>query len=162
MKDPMDQLQQVRSLREHLARTDLARGRHRLDQADQELSHQQADLERHRLFQVKMEALLFEEIGRKTVTLNEFETYRGRISDLRTEEKNCRERVREAEIHKDSAHAEVDRLGVVFQNRCRESTRLKEFRNARDTRREEEKNRRAEEEMEEMAINRFPCKDEDS
>ena len=155
MNDPLDRLHQVRSLRQQRAQTDLARGRRRLDRADEELSRRQRDLEGHRRFQAKMEALLFSRMDGKAVTLGELETYRGRVSDLRTEGKAFQENMRQAQIQKDSARAEAERLDAVFHKRCRESTRLEEYRKVRITRIEEEKNRRSEEEMEEMALNRF-------
>ena len=109
MKDPLDKLHLVRSLREQLAQSDLAQGRHRLDQADQELSRKRARLQCHCRLKSKMEAQLFAEMDRQEVTLNEFETYCGRISDLSAKEKNCREKEQQAQAQKDSARAEVDR-----------------------------------------------------
>jgi hypothetical protein len=151
----LDKLHQLRSLREQLAQSDLAQGRQRLDQADQELSNKQALLEDHRLLQLKMEALLFKGIGRKKVSLNDFESYCGRISDLRTEEKNHQERVQQAERQKESACEEVDRLSVALHRRCREITKLEVFRKAWAFKVEEEKNQQLEEEMEEIVVNRF-------
>jgi hypothetical protein len=159
MDYPLDKLHQVRFLREQLAQSDFAQGRHRLDRADREVSRKQMHLDCHRLLQSKMQVRLFEEIGRKEVTLTEFESYRGRISDLRAEEKKCQESVRQAEILKDSASTEVDRLGAVLQKRLQESTKLKEIRNSWNAKVEEEKKWRMEEEMEEMVINRFSGKD---
>jgi hypothetical protein len=161
MDYPLDKLHQVRSLREQLAQSDLVKGRHRLDQAEQEVSRKQMRLKRHRLLQSQMEVRLFEEIDGKAVTLNEFESYRGRISDLHAEGEKCRERVRQAEMQKDSARAEADHLCAVFQKRLRESTKLKEFRNAWNAKVEEEKNWWMEEEMEEIVTNRFARKDAD-
>lgn len=67
MDYPLDKLHQVRSLREQLAQSDLVQGRHRLDQADQEVSRKRRQLECHRLLQSKMQVRLFEEIDRKEV-----------------------------------------------------------------------------------------------
>ena len=155
MDYPLEKLQQVRTLREQTAQSDLAQGRHRLDQADRELAGRQMRLECHRALQSKMQAQLFNQIGRKAVTLDEFETYRDNLSDLRTEEKKCREMVQQAQTLKESANTEVDRLCAVFQQRCRQSTKLKEHRKAWDTKVEEEKDRRLEEEMDEIIVNRF-------
>lgn len=159
MKLSLDKLQKVRSLREQSAKCDLVQGRCRLDQADQELSRKRMRLEHHRLTQSKLEVLLFGEIDRKEMTLNEFEVYCGRISDLRAEEQNCLKSVRQAEIQKDTAHAQVDRLSAALQNRCRQSTKLKEFCNAWNTKVEEEKKWRRQEEMEEIVNGRFSRND---
>lgn len=161
MNYPLDQLHQVRSLREKLAQSDLAQGRNRLDQADQELNRTQADLESHRLHQSQMEARLFEEIACKKLTLNELEIYRGRMTDLRTEEENFRERVRQAKTQKDATRAEVDRLSAVFQQRCRESTKLEQHRKVWKTGFEDEIDQRMEDEMEEMVVHRFSRNDTD-
>lgn len=158
----LDKLYQVRSLREQLAQSDLARSRQRFEQADKELSNKQMQLKKHCLLQSKVEAYLFEKINRKEVNLTEFKTYRGRISELRTEGKKCGEKVRQAEIQKNSACVEVDHLSAVFQKRCRENTKLKEYRDAWNIRIQEEKHRSMEEEMEEMVMNRFSHNDADS
>jgi hypothetical protein len=159
MNHSLDKLQKVRSLREQLAQCDLTQGRRRLDQADQELSRKRMDLKHLRLIKSKLEALLFSEIDHTEMTLYEFEVYRGRIRDLCAEEQNFLERVRQAEIQKDSTCAEVDRLSAALQKRCRESTKLKEFCTAWNTTVEEEKKWWEQEEMEEMVANRFSRND---
>ncbi len=157
-----EKLHQVRSLREQTAQSDLAQGRQRLDRAEQQLSAKRKRLARHRRFQSKMQAQLFTRIDHKTVTLNEFQTYRGRINDLQSEEKACRQRVHQAETRKDSARANVERLAAVFHQRRRQSAKLEPLRSTWKTRIEQERNRRAEEELEEMVANRFSLGNADS
>lgn len=65
--------------------------------------------------------------------INEFQTYRGRINDLQSEEKACRQ-----------------------------SAKLEPLRSTWKTRIEQERNRRAEEELEEMVANRFSLDNADS
>jgi hypothetical protein len=159
MKFSLDKLQKVRVLREQLAQSDLAQGRRRLNHADQELSDVQMRLEHHRLIKLELETMLYGEIDNKEMTLNEFEIYCGRISDLRTEEENCLDSVRQAEIQKASVQAQVDHLSTVLQKRCRESTKLKEVCSAWNTKVEEEKKWWRQEEMEEMVASRYSHND---
>lgn len=155
MNFSLDKLWKVRALREHLAQRDLTQGRRRLDQADQKLSRKQRDLQHHRLIKSKQETRLFNEIDGQAMSLGEFEVYRGRIRDLCVEEQHFLKRVRQAEIQKDAACARVDRLSMAFQKRCRESAKLKEVCTAWNTKVEEEKTGREQDEVEEMALNRF-------
>jgi hypothetical protein len=155
----LDKLQRVRSLREQSAQSDLVQGRRRLDQADQELSRKRTNLEHHRVTKSKLEALLFDAIDRKEVTLDEFEVYCNRIFDLSAEEQNYLEKVRQAEIQKDSAHAQVDLLSAALQKRCLESIKLKEFSKAWNTKVEEERRWRRQEEIEELVASRFSRND---
>lgn len=155
----LEKLNAVRALREQLAQSDLARGRQRLHQADEELARRQMDLECQCSLQSKMKASLFDEIDRKEVTLNDLKCYLGRISDLRTEEDNCREKVRQAVIQKDFAREDADRLCAQYQLRYKENVKLKTFRDAWMAKVEEEKRWWADEENEEMVMNRFYFKD---
>lgn len=155
MDYPLKRLHVVRTLREQLAQSDLAAGRQRLDQADQALSRRQLHLEKHRLLKAEMEVQLFKQIDKKEVTVGELERYRGRIAELSIEEKKRQAEVQQAEICKGSAHKEVDLLVSVVQKRHRQRTKLKELRKVWNTKVEEEENWLAEEEMEEMVMNRF-------
>jgi len=155
MDYPLDKLHKVRVLREELAQSDLAAGRSRLHQAGQELSSKRTHLEGHRLHKSKMQIRLFDELESRAVTLNEFETYCDQISDLCAKEKKYQEKVHQAEIRNDSARQDVDRLRDVLQKRCRESAKLKEFRNTRNVKIEEDNSLWMEEEIEEMVTNQF-------
>lgn len=161
MTKPLDKIYLVRSLREQLAQSHLAQGRRRLHQARRKLSGEKMRLQCQRLTQAKIETRLFDEIDRKEVTLDEFETYRGRIADLRDTWEKCRNRVRQAETQRDSARADVHQLSAIFQKRCRQRSTIKELCKEQDSKLEEENNRRKEEEVEEMVTNRFPVNDAD-
>ena len=155
MDYPLDKLDAVRALREQLAQSDLTAGKQRLEQADQALSRKRRHLDKHRALKAKMEVQLFEQIDQKEVTSSELERYRGRITELCSEEKQHQAQVQQAEIHKDSACQDVDLLITTVQKRTRQRVTLKELRKDWNTKVEEEENWLSEEEMEEMVVNRF-------
>ena len=161
MTNPLDKICQVRSLREQLAQSHLAHGKRRLDQAHRKLADEKMRLQSQRLIQAKIEARLFDEIGRKEVTLDEFEAYCGRIAELRDRWQKCSNKVRQAQTKRDSARSDVHELSAVFQKRCRQHSAIKELCKVENSKQEEENNRWKEEEVEEIVANRFPVNDKD-
>ena len=121
------ELLSIKEFRESQAETEVRRRRALLEEAIRLVDELRRKLEEFRIWSVRKEDEMFDDICRRIVKLREIEALRNRISELRNEERNLEQGVIDAEEGQRRASAELDAAVNLLREAGRQKNKFMEL-----------------------------------
>ncbi|HSI82937.1 MAG: YscO family type III secretion system apparatus protein [Candidatus Methylacidiphilales bacterium] len=150
MKYPLQDLLRLRKLRENNASNAVTRARKAAREAEEALEAQKKALEDYRIYRVKEEDRLYEQIILKKIHLNDLDDVKQAIGWLRERELLEIKKVADAELAVVKAKEVLEKAQLVYQQAVRDSQKIEEHKTMALEEWQKEQERNADLELEEF------------
>lgn len=121
------ELLRIKEFRESQAETEARRRRAVLDDAVQALERLERRLKEYRVWSGRHELDLYAEICTRVVKLRDLDDLRGKVTDMRQQERNLEQGVRDADKERHEAAAELDRAFAALRDAERQKNKFTEL-----------------------------------
>lgn len=125
---PLRDILRVRIIRENKAAENLAKAKLELDKAIKKVKQKQKELEDYRIWRVKEEERMFNEIIKKKLKKDDLDELKFEIGKLRQKELDYEKAVEDAKKEKERAAREVEEARGLYQTAVMEHEKIKEHR----------------------------------
>jgi len=126
---PLKDILRIRVIRENKAAENLVKAKLELEKAIKKVKQKQKELENYRIWRVKEEERMFNDIIKKKLKKEDLDELKFEIGKLRQKELDHEKAVEDAKKEKEQAAREVEEARTLYQGAVVEHEKIKEHKN---------------------------------